>query len=197
MILSQARSKLSRRSAFTLLEMTIVMWALAIAFAVGVALIFATNKTAELGDSISIHIARHAELARQFRDDVDHAEAAPEQFAEFRAGPSCLILAKPGGSTVVYQRNPESPGSLTRIERTGKKDSVRQLLLDKADAKTEFVRPTEGKGIITLRVKETRVKGKGLDRTSEISAALGGDLRWGYTFAPRFVRALRQFGPLL
>ena len=175
MILSHARSRLRRRSAFTLLEMTIVMWALGVAFAVGVALMFATNRTAELGDNISTRISRHAELARQFRTDVAHAEAAPDQFAEFRASAECLILTMRGGSTLIYQRKPESPGSVTRIERTGAKESVRELLIDRPDTKTEFIRPPGGKGVITLRIAETRERGTA--RTSEIATALGGDLR--------------------
>ncbi len=160
------------RRGFTLLEMCVVMFAMGIAMAMGVALIVTTIKAATVGETTSERFSKLAELSRQFRADVALAEAAPERVDDIAAGPTVLILKMPDGTTVLYQKGEES---LDRVERIGKKELVRRFPLDQPDIKTEFARTTIGPKLITLRL--TTKKDAGAAKTTEISAALGGDLR--------------------
>ncbi|MDB5309773.1 MAG: hypothetical protein JWO38_3975 [Gemmataceae bacterium] len=172
MILDRSNQKQGRRAGFTLLEMVVVMWALGMALALGTALIVTAQRAAVMGEVASERLTSRAELARQFRDDVSGAEAAPEKLGDVLAGPTCLILRMPGGSTVVYRREADA---LDRVERIGGREAVRRIPLGRADTRTEFVRPGGGSGVVTLRVTEPREHGPG--RVSELSAALGGNLR--------------------
>jgi type II secretory pathway pseudopilin PulG len=171
MILVHTNTRRSRR-AFTLLEMVVVMWAMGLITLLGVALMLTMLKTSTMGEAIGEWLSRRAELARQFREHIARAEAAPEQSGAVRVGSTTLILTMPGGSTVIYYREPKM---MVRLERTGKTESIRNLPLDRPDTKTEFLRPTGGSGVFTLRLTETN--GSGPVRASEFSAVLGGNLR--------------------
>ena len=162
----------ARRTGFTLIEMTVVMWALGVAIALGTALVLATKQSARLSEASSERLSLWAELARQFRDDVAQAEAAPDKVGDTTAGPARLILQMRGGTVVEYQRENDT---LERIERAGGQKTTKRFPLGRASVKTEFVRPGEGAKVVTLRLTDDREKGAG--RASEVAAALGGDWR--------------------
>lgn len=165
------RTRHSHRG-FTLIEMTVVLFAMGIAMAMGVALIVTAMKAATVGETTSERFSQLAELSRLFRADVAQAEAAPERVDNTVAGPGALILKMPDGTTVLYLKGEES---LDRVERTGKKEQVRRFPLDRPDTKTEFISTATGPKLITLRL--TTKKDAGPGKTTEFSAALGGDLR--------------------
>lgn len=152
--------------------MCVVMFALGGAMAMGVALIVTSNKAVTVGVAASERFGRLAELDRQFRADVARAEGALDRVGDVAAGPAALILKMPDGTTVLYQKGEEA---LDRTERTGTKEQVRRFSLDRRDTKTEFVRPTAGPKVITLRL--TTKRDAGAETVTEFSAALGGDLR--------------------
>ncbi len=162
----------SCRRGFTLLEMTVVLFAMGIAMAMGVALIVTAIKAATVGETTSERFSKLAELSRQFRADVARAEAAPERVDNTVAGPGTLILKMPDGTTVLYLKGEES---LDRVERTGEKELVHRFPLDRPDTKTEFMRTATGPKLITLRL--TTKKDAGSGKTTEFSAALAGDRR--------------------
>lgn len=161
-----------RRRGFTLLEMIIVMGAMGVALAMGLALILTANGAARLGETTSGQMARRTELARQFREDVARAKQLPEEFDKYRAGPECLILNLAEGLTVVYQRTSEA---MNRIECRGGQESIRQLPFAQAETNLQFTRPKGASGVVTLRLTETRNRLG--TTTEEIAAAPGGDLR--------------------
>jgi len=164
--------RMGRRAGFTLLEMVIVMWGLAAAMLIGGALILTTTKANRMGETTWGRLNVRADLAKQFRLDVGRAEAAPDKLDDQTAGPNCLILRMPGGSTVVYRLEPDG---LMRVSRAGGRESTRVVQVGAAGAQVAFVRPTSPTGVVTLRITEPRQVGAAA--VSEISAALGGALR--------------------
>ena len=112
------------------------------------------------------------DLARQFRDDVSRAEAAPNKLGNLEAGSTRLILRMPGGATVQYSWE---NNSLERTEQIGEKESHRLITAGPAGTTIAFDRPTNNSKVVTLRITES--SGKGPAKQSELSAALGGNLR--------------------
>ncbi|OWK47003.1 PulJ/GspJ family protein [Fimbriiglobus ruber] len=161
-----------RRVGFTLLEMIVVMWALGVCLLIGAALIVTTLKVDRAGTTVADRVSRRQELARQFREDVTGADAAPDKLGDVAAGPALLILHKPGGSMIIYRWE---SNSLERIERVGEKETRRAVAVGPEGTAVEFVRPTAGSGLVSLRVTEPSKAGPAL--RAELSAALGGDLR--------------------
>lgn len=158
------------RPGFTLLEMAMVLIALAVMLGVGVGIVAVGRQAGRLGDTVGKRVIWRTDLAEQFRADVARAKEAPEAFDEFAAGPACLILARPDGGRVVYRW---AEGKLTRIERAGGKDMLLPLPTLPAKLTGEFAR--DG-GLISLRLSEP-TKYNGPPRRADISAALGGDVR--------------------
>jgi hypothetical protein len=114
-------------------------------------------------------VSRRHELARQFRDDVARARAAPDSLGGLAAGPALLILQMPDQSAIVYRWENDA---LERVERTGKTENRRSAPLGTKKASIEFVRDS---GMITLRITEPA--GSGPAKRSDLSAALGGNWR--------------------
>ena len=162
----------ARRRGFTLLEVLVVMWAMSIALLLGTQLIVAALKVGRIGQDADTRAAQRAELAREFRGDVARAEAAPDRLGDVAAGPQCLILRMPGGTAVVYRWE---GNVLKRVERTGDRETVRVFPLGAKLSRVEFRRPAGGAGVGTLRTTEATKEGR--ERTADLSAALGGDLR--------------------
>jgi type II secretory pathway pseudopilin PulG len=160
-----------RRTAFTLIEMLGVMAMTSMLVGFGMALLLTAMRADQAASAMLRDLSRNAELADQFRADVGRADAAPERLGEFTAGPTCLILGA-GNSHVVYQWKDHR---LTRIERDKGPDTSRPVAINPEDTTLEFSRTGSQRPIITVRVVET--PGRGTPRTSEISAALGGDVR--------------------
>ncbi len=169
-----------RRPAFTLVEILVVMAGLGVAVAFGTVLILTTLKAEHTAEAAADRISGRQELVRQFRDDVNQAESAPDKLgdlADLSAGPACLILQMPKGSTIIYQWQKEN-NKLERIVRTGDKETRSQAPIGLKETSVEFVRPAKGKAdvdVFTLRLSEPQKIGAA--RRSDISAALGGNLR--------------------
>jgi hypothetical protein len=158
------------RPAFTLLEVTVVLATLGVVMFLGVELLIAAQRAGGVGAAADARITLRGELGRAFRHDVAGAESAPDKLGDAAAGPDRLILGMPGGVTVVYEWRDDR---LTRTERGKAGEATRALPLGAARARVEFVRPKDG--LVTLRLVETPKAGA--DRVTELSAALGGDLR--------------------
>ncbi len=157
------------RAGYTLIEMVVVMWAMAAAMGLGVVLLLTAMRADQLGAATLRDLTRRAELADQFRGDVARAAEAPDRFAEFVAGPGCLILRTPGGGHVVYHWHDET---LERIARAGGKEVRRPLPVGPESASVEFARdrPT-----VTLRFVDA--PSRAAVRRTDVSATLGGDTR--------------------
>jgi hypothetical protein len=162
------------RKAFTLTEMLAVMVGLGFCMCFGTVLIVTTLKAENTAEAAADRVSRRQDLARQFRDDVARAETAPDKLGDLAAGPACLILRMPNNATVVYQWQKEK-NVLDRIQRIGENESHKPFRVGPKDTSIEFVRPANGLGVCTLRVGEPA--GNGPARRSELSAAVGGNLR--------------------
>jgi prepilin-type N-terminal cleavage/methylation domain-containing protein len=166
-----SRSRTRPRSGFTLLEMTVVMLALGVVMLLGAELIVAGLKADGAGVAADTRAALRGELAREFRRDVAGAESAPDQLGDAAAGPDRLIRQMPGGAAVVYEWRDDK---LTRAERGGGDGEARRVLpLAPGRARVEFARPKDG--LVTLRLVESPKAGA--ERVTDLSAALGGNLR--------------------
>lgn len=164
------RRPAGRRAGFSLIEMTVVLWALGVIMVLGAELIVAGMRAGRVGETADTRATYRGELARVFRADAARAEAAPEKQGEVEADPARLFLRLAGGTTVTYEF---ADGALVRTERTGDKEVRRALPLGPGTVRVEFPRPASG--VAVLRLVETPKAGPA--RTSEIAAALGGDLR--------------------
>jgi prepilin-type N-terminal cleavage/methylation domain-containing protein len=156
-----------RRAGFSLIEMSVVMFALGVAVAAGGAVLLTATKSARVGAGTLQRITWRADLAEGFRADVAAADAAPDRLGEWAAGPGCLILRHPGGKRhVVYQWG---ENRLTRTER-GEDGAGPSRPVPTGGAAVEFSRPAGDRPMLTLRLTEPA-------RRSEVVAALGGELR--------------------
>jgi hypothetical protein len=161
-----------QRPAFTLLEMIAVIWALGVLLGFGVALVMAGVQTDRVGAGTLRELSRRAELADQFRADVAKADAAPESFEKWAAGPDCLILHMPGDVHVVYRWQ---NGQVERFVRRGTSEMRRPIGVGPENTTVEFVRPAGERPVVTLRIVES--PGRGVTWRVDIAAALGGDVR--------------------
>jgi hypothetical protein len=162
----------ARRAGFTLLEVSVVMAAMIIALVLGATLLLAALRADQVGAATLRRLAWHAELTDQFRADVAGAVAAPDRLGALARGPDCLILRTPGGAHVIYQWR---DGRLDRTVRTGENEVRRPVPVESEGVTVEFDRPAGDRPLITLRLVETPARGA--PRRTEVSAALGGDLR--------------------
>lgn len=160
----------TRRPGFTLLEMTVVMVALGVLMLLGAELIVGAIRADGVGAAADTRATLRGELGRSFRRDVAGAEAAPDTLGDAAAGPDHLILQMPGGAAVVYEWRDDK---LTRTERGADGEARRALPLAPGRVRVEFARPKDG--LVTLRLVEAPRAGP--ERVTELSAALGGDLR--------------------
>jgi hypothetical protein len=168
-----ARSAPAARTGFTLLECVLVFGALALCMALGTTLILTAVKAEQMGVAAANRISQRQELVEQFREDVARAATAPEKLGAFTAGPSCLILQAPGGSTIVYHWK---DGALERIDRAQDKPARRLLPVGPIGTTIEFSHSKTAAAIVTLRITEPSNK-NGPARRSELQAALGGNLK--------------------
>jgi prepilin-type N-terminal cleavage/methylation domain-containing protein len=163
------RYRTSQRG-FTLIEMLIVIFGLAICMMLGGTLVVTTLKVDRAGSTLQNRLAARNALATQFRADVHRAESAPAESGDIKASATCLILAMPGGDRIVYRWENEE---LWRMERIGGKESRRQMPLAQLGAKVEFVRPTPESKTVALKIDGPASAGN----RAEFVAAIGGDWR--------------------
>jgi prepilin-type N-terminal cleavage/methylation domain-containing protein len=170
--------KRQSRAGLSLIEVLVVMWALAIALLMGTALLVTVMRADQVSAATLRGLTGRAELADQFRTDVARAAAAPDSVGELTRGPSCLILRTPDGAHVIYQWR---DGQLERIVRTAGQETRRPLPVGNQDWSAEFDRTGAGvsdpghRPLLTLRLVEAPAHGP--IRRTDVSAVLGGDLR--------------------
>lgn len=161
-----------RREGFTLLEMLVVMWGLTVALTLGVTLLVVAMRADRVGAATLHKVVWRAELADQFRTDVARTVTAPDGLGNLTRGPHCLILRLHDGAYVIYQWQDER---LERIVRAGHNETRRPLPAGAHDVSVEFDRTEGDRPLIILRLVESPARG--VVWRTEVSAALGGDLR--------------------
>ena len=162
----------TERAGFTLLEILVVMWALTLALGLGATLFVAALRADQVSAATLRRLSQTGELADQFRADVAEAAAAPDRLDALARGPSCLILRTPDGAHVVYQWQQEQ---LERMVRTADGEMRRVVPVGVRVARVEFDVTDGERPLITLRLIESPARG--VAWPTEVSAALGGDLR--------------------
>jgi hypothetical protein len=161
---------MGNRTGYTLLEMLVVMWALAAVLGLGMALILTAMRADQVGATTLRDLTRRTELADQFRADVARAVDTPEKLDMFTAGPACLILRTAGDHFIYHWHD----GTLDRTVVTDGKESRRSIVVGEY-ATVEFISPGGARPLITVRVVTAPPHAK--ETRTEISAALGGDTR--------------------
>ena len=159
------------RAGFTLLEVATVIAGISVILIFAGITVVTVVKTGRSSATALQTLTVQKELADQFRTDVAHATAAPDEFGRYRAGPACLLLRLAHDDIVVYRWE---SGLLERslLARSG--PTRWQVPVGGSSVVPQFDRSGVDRGIVTLRLNETPAR---LKATVEISAALGGDLR--------------------
>ncbi len=157
------------RRGMSLIELLVVMAALAIALNLGAVLIIAAMRVDHMSTETVQRMSRHIQLAELFRDDVAMAVAAPDQVGEWKRNSTCVILQQSADRSVVYRFD---RGMIEQITIAPDGEKRRPIPLGPAEAEVEFDRRD---GVIILRIAERHKNMPGMRR--EILAALGGDLK--------------------
>lgn len=165
------RARVRRRSAFTLIEIMVVMWALGLLLMVGAVLIAGTLRVRQAAASAFNTLNARTELADRFRADVHRAVLAPDASGSWTAGPTCLLLRQPDGGHIVYSWK---DGRLERIELPS--NQSRPLSVGSTGTVVEFLRSGEDRRLLTMQLSPPRPRGAP-STALEITAALGGDRR--------------------
>jgi hypothetical protein len=150
--------------------MVALMILLGIVLFIGILLLAGALQTTQAVAAAHLRMRSAIALADQFRSDVASATEAPDRGEGAVAGPACLVLRKKEG-LVIYRWK---EGRLSRSEE-GAKRSEAFLPLGPNCTGLEFRRWGPENRLITLRLTETGRRTP--DRITELSAALGGDLR--------------------
>lgn len=159
------------RRAYSLIEMLAVMAVLAFILGLGGALLLTAMRADQVGAATLHEMSIHDELADQFRADVARATETPAELGNLKAGPTCLILRTAAGHVAYHWHDHK----LDRIVLANGQESRRPVAVSSEDTSVEFVRPAGDRTIISVRVIQTLPRTA--KRTTEISAALGGDVR--------------------
>jgi prepilin-type N-terminal cleavage/methylation domain-containing protein len=164
------------RRGYTLIEMIVVMSAMAVILGMCVGLIQALLKLDRIGRAHLAEVTARGRLARQFRQDVRAASRAePVRDRDGRA--AALRLDRPDGPSVEYRAG---PGRLDRDERPeGDAPARRETFRLRATGAPRFeVRDDGGDAFVGLLVPDwTAFEPAGGPRESRIEALLGRDRR--------------------
>ncbi len=161
------------RRGFTLLELLAVIWALSVVLFLGVVTLLGATRIHRAASAADHQNTLHGILADQFREDVALAAATPEAVGQRKAGPSCLILRLADGSYVVYRAE---AGRLERAALAAADAAPYWMPLEGEGVTVAFTRTGPDQRVLTLTLQESIGSGP-RKRTTEIMAALGGDLR--------------------
>ncbi len=166
----------TRRRGFSLVEMVVVISAMAVILGMCVGLIHALLTLDRIGRAHLAEVAARGRLARQFRQDVRAASRAePVRDRDGRA--AALRLDRPDGPPVEYRAG---PGRLDRDERpAGDAPVRRETFRLRATGAARFeVRDEQGDTFVGLLVPDGSAFGPaGGPRESRIEALLGRDRR--------------------
>jgi len=170
------RATRQRASGFALIEAALLMTGLAAGMAVGGAVLVLALQTQRTADKSYRQLVDQRTLAEQFRTDVRQATRTLPQTDlgqdKVLASSTCLILEGPAKRQVVYRW---LSGQLERFEKNG--DRTNQRRLEVGPASSVELEQGPGKNpLITLKMKEKVPQAK-VERSVELSAALGGELR--------------------
>jgi prepilin-type N-terminal cleavage/methylation domain-containing protein len=161
------------RRGFTLLELVAVIWALSVVLLLGGAALLGANQLQKAASAANDRNALRGIVADQFREDVALAASTPEAVGPLKAGPSCLILHLADQRYVVYRAE---AGRLERAALSRADAAPHWVLLGGEGVVGAFRRTGPDQRLLTLTIQEPA--GSGLrKRTTEITAALGGDRR--------------------
>jgi hypothetical protein len=164
---------MTRRAAFMLIELLIVMAVLGLLMSLSAAIILGIMRTYEADAGFFQRGEAQDQLADTFRRDVAAARAAPGRAGVFTASSRCLILRLPDHRLVVYEA---TDAGVQRTEIVAEDQAQRLLPLGSKRARVAFERTDEC--LLTLQWTESRgLEDAPLEQTSEYRAALGGDLR--------------------
>ena len=171
-----SRMAAQRRSAFTLIELVVVIALFDVFLLLLGATIWGALKIERTAAAHHDRLRAWSAAANQFRMDVAQASEAPDMLGELSAGPSCLILKMSEDRSVVYRW--ENGRLWKRTDDDGGSPSRIALPIGNEDVSVAFVRSAAQNRLITLGIIESRGKGESrIERTLEISAALGGDIQ--------------------
>ena len=161
------------RRAFTLLEVVAVIWALSVVLLLGGVALLGANRIQKAASAADHQNTLRGIVADQFREDVALADSNPEAVGPLKAGPSCLILRLADRRYVVYRAE---AGGLERAALSTADAAPYWVPLGGEGMAVAFARTGPDKRLQTLTIQEPVGSGP-RKRTTEIMAALGGDLR--------------------
>jgi hypothetical protein len=161
------------RRGFSLLEIVAVIWALSLVMFLGVVTLLGATRVHQASSVADHQNTLHSILADRFRADVALAVAAAEGVGHLKAGPECVILRLGDGSYVVYR---VAAGRLERAALASAGAAPSWMPLGGEGVGVAFARTGPDQRILTLTLQEPGGSGA-RKRTTEIMAALGGDLR--------------------
>jgi hypothetical protein len=161
------------RRAFTLLEVVAVIWALSVVLLLGGVTLLGANRIQKAGSAADHQNTLRGIVADQFREDVALAASTPEAVGPLTAGPSCLILRLADRRYVVYR---VEAGRLERAALSTADAAPSWMRLGGEGLAVVFARTGPDQRLLTLTIQEPVGSGP-RKRTTEIMAALGGDLR--------------------
>jgi hypothetical protein len=171
-----SRNTNRRRSAFTLIELVVVMILFDVFFLLLGATIWGALKIERSGTAHHDRLRAWMAVANQFREDAAQAIEAPDTLGALNAGPGCLILKMSEDRSIVYRW--ENGDLWRRTQGVVAAPSQIALPIGDEDVSVAFDRSALENRLVTLRIIESRGAGESrMDHTVEISAALGGDIQ--------------------
>ncbi len=153
----------STRRGWTLIEMIVVMFCLAVLLSLIGSIMWAVFRIQASATASFEELQSEARLADRFRADVAESRETPELAADFKADSLCLILRGEDGALIIYR---VVHGRVDRTVLRADDSETESFRIGGADVVGEFSR--EGR-LMTLSLRGAK---RG---TLIIAAALGGE----------------------
>jgi type II secretory pathway pseudopilin PulG len=162
-----------QRRGFTLIEMSVIMMALALALALTSLITWGAMRLERTAAGGLQSLTARQAFIDQFRTDVGAAADAPERWQEDTAGPTCLILHRGEKRYVIYRWSEER---LERSELDGETARSIPVSLGANPTRVQFSRTGQDGRLLVARLFTVHPDGRE-DQSAEIMAALGGELK--------------------